>query len=937
MSQQKAEHRRLLAISLPGTQSDSKLSDSKLSDSTLSDSTLSGSKLSDSKLSNEPTSLASAGEAMVKVSPNSSYASDSTPSTYAANGSSGSGSPRASDLGESRADSSESQPPVFQFAAGTDTGASSRERGDTAEPSGGVAGSQQREISLRMKTSGAPAASEEEAARRMRTLSALAQQLFEQLAKWRKCNRRLSRDRRVERPIARPRGRCCSTGLKRKGGGGRSHTPSTPGTHPRRIVQTARSLKRQRAEAGAATEAMRGPMARRAKAEGALAERAATRGGDVGKSLGGASPGGGGVAAAEAATAVAAVRAVAAAAAEAALEAAAVVAAKAAVHAASVATAKAAAAAAAQASTTDTEASVDTDATEQLIATLSSSISSTASTASAVELTASREPPRLEAVLAEGEDPLLASFWVPEAWLHQGGGLMPPTPRLDPLPFNTALPVFDFPADAPAVLGQHPPHAADPMRSAATAAALAARATAASLSAFADPLLTPAPIQLDIFQAGRAPSSTPLPLSASLSSSTKLPRVRGHQRRTKIWPSQLEGLSAAFANAPTPDGPERARLAVELGMKERSVQIWFQNQRSKVKARDKAAAIQCDELSAPQSPLAQPPSSAQPPSKRPRSGAKELAPPPPPRPPPSPPLSPPGGKCPSSATAPASPTIVWAPEAAMDAPPSTGTMAGASVTSMGAHWLKMLGALLLLALPLTAFGLARGFGYLKIVFTPVLCFVVFSTAIPVAGPHARALPYLNGLHFAMAAVRLHATCVQLLGTVPWEPLLLLWLGDAAAQQGSSPSIWTLRPEPRPGAHAALVASTAAVVARALVIAASSGRLFWACHRATCVFQGMAIGLRALYEIHVEMEAARASTSYPPPSPLPPPQHGGDDIVKISTGGSLVAACLLVLTALLFSPANRRHLAALRLQPPRSRPLRLRKLRLLPRGHSVLIA
>ena len=937
MSQQKAEHRRLLAISLPGTQSDSKLSDSKLSDSTLSHSTLSGSKLSDSKLSNEPTSLASAGEAMVKVSPNSSYASDSTPSTYAANGSSGSGSPRASDLGESRADSSESQPPVFQFAAGTDTGASSRERGDTAEPSGGVAGSQQREISLRMKTSGAPAASEEEAARRMRTLSALAQQLFEQLAKWRKCNRRLSRDRRVERPIARPRGRCCSTGLKRKGGGGRSHTPSTPGTHPRRIVQTARSLKRQRAEAGAATEAMRGPMARRAKAEGALAERAATRGGDVGKSLGGASPGGGGVAAAEAATAVAAVRAVAAAAAEAALEAAAVVAAKAAVHAASVATAKAAAAAAAQASTTDTEASVDTDATEQLIATLSSSISSTASTASAVELTASREPPRLEAVLAEGEDPLLASFWVPEAWLHQGGGLMPPTPRLDPLPFNTALPVFDFPADAPAVLGQHPPHAADPMRSAATAAALAARATAASLSAFADPLLTPAPIQLDIFQAGRAPSSTPLPLSASLSSSTKLPRVRGHQRRTKIWPSQLEGLSAAFANAPTPDGPERARLAVELGMKERSVQIWFQNQRSKVKARDKAAAIQCDELSAPQSPLAQPPSSAQPPSKRPRSGAKELAPPPPPRPPPSPPLSPPGGKCPSSATAPASPTIVWAPEAAMDAPPSTGTMAGASVTSMGAHWLKMLGALLLLALPLTAFGLARGFGYLKIVFTPVLCFVVFSTAIPVAGPHARALPYLNGLHFAMAAVRLHATCVQLLGTVPWEPLLLLWLGDAAAQQGSSPSIWTLRPEPRPGAHAALVASTAAVVARALVIAASSGRLFWACHRATCVFQGMAIGLRALYEIHVEMEAARASTSYPPPSPLPPPQHGGDDIVKISTGGSLVAACLLVLTALLFSPANRRHLAALRLQPPRSRPLRLRKLRLLPRGHSVLIA
>ena len=85
------------------------------------------------------------------------------------------------------------------------------------------------------------------------------------------------------------------------------------------------------------------------------------------------------------------------------------------------------------------------------------------------------------------------------------------------------------------------------------------------------------------------------------------------------------------------------------------------------------------------------------------------------------------------------------------------------------------------------------------------------------------------------------------------------------------------------------------------------------------------------------ERARASTVYPPPPPLLPPQHGGDDIVKLSTGQTLVASCLLILTAIAFSPTNRRHLAALRLQPPRSRPLRLRKLRLLPRGHSVLVA
>jgi len=368
-------------------------------------------------------------------------------------------------------------------------------------------------------------------------------------------------------------------------------------------------------------------------------------------------------------------------------------------------------------------------------------------------------------------------------------------------------------------------------------------------------------------------------------------------------------------------------------MKERSVQIWFQNQRSKVKARDKATTKEGgggDELSSPRSPLSPPP------SKRPRNGAKERAPPPPlPQPPPSPPLSPPDGKCPS-ATAPASPTMVWAPEAT-EPPSMTVSMVRASVADLGAHWLKALGALLLVVLSLTVLGLARGWGYLQIVGAPLLAFLVFSLIVPVAGPHARALPYINGLHFAMAAVRTHAACVSLLGSVPWEPLLLLWLGDAAAQQGSSPSIWTLRPEPRPGAHAALVAATAAVLVRALVTAASSGRLFWASNRANAIFQGVVIGLRALYEIQVEMEAARASGFASPPPPLPPPQLGGDDVVKLSTGSSLMAAGLLILTAVVFGPDNRRRLAALRLQPPRSRPLRLRQLRLLPRGHSVLAA
>ena len=86
-------------------------------------------------------------------------------------------------------------------------GASSRERGGQGGGLGGSAGWQPVDMPPRVKVPGAPAASDEEAAERMRTLGGLAQRLFEDLAKWRKCNRRLSRDRHVERPIARARER----------------------------------------------------------------------------------------------------------------------------------------------------------------------------------------------------------------------------------------------------------------------------------------------------------------------------------------------------------------------------------------------------------------------------------------------------------------------------------------------------------------------------------------------------------------------------------------------------------------------------------------------------------------------------------------------------------------------------------------------------------
>ena len=217
VSQQKVEHRRLLAIPPPSTQSDSTLSDSKLSDSTPSQSSLT------SSLQTLP----------LKVSPSPSYASSSaTPATSATNGSSSSASPRASseslpvsEQGESRAEPSESLSPVYEFVADTNgeggvaQGTSSGERGGEGGGLGGSAGWQpgdmpwRGDMPLRVKVPGAPAASEEEAAERMRILGGLAQRLFEDLAKWRKVTRRLSRDRQVERPIARARERYRSAGF----------------------------------------------------------------------------------------------------------------------------------------------------------------------------------------------------------------------------------------------------------------------------------------------------------------------------------------------------------------------------------------------------------------------------------------------------------------------------------------------------------------------------------------------------------------------------------------------------------------------------------------------------------------------------------------------------------------------------------------------------
>jgi hypothetical protein len=57
-----------------------------------------------------------------------------------------------------------------------------------------------------------------------------------------------------------------------------------------------------------------------------------------------------------------------------------------------------------------------------------------------------------------------------------------------------------------------------------------------------------------------------------------LTQQQKNQKRQRATPTQLATLETEFNKNPTPTGPVRYRIAVEINMTERSVQIWFQNQ-----------------------------------------------------------------------------------------------------------------------------------------------------------------------------------------------------------------------------------------------------------------------------------------------------------------------------------------------------------------------
>ncbi|KAI7902482.1 homeobox domain-containing protein, partial [Cokeromyces recurvatus] len=67
------------------------------------------------------------------------------------------------------------------------------------------------------------------------------------------------------------------------------------------------------------------------------------------------------------------------------------------------------------------------------------------------------------------------------------------------------------------------------------------------------------------------------------------------RKRTRATPEQLEILEKTFTINPSPNNRIREQLSHELGMSERSIQIWFQNRRAKVKNEAKKNTLLHDE------------------------------------------------------------------------------------------------------------------------------------------------------------------------------------------------------------------------------------------------------------------------------------------------------------------------------------------------------
>src|SRR6478735_9769143 len=69
------------------------------------------------------------------------------------------------------------------------------------------------------------------------------------------------------------------------------------------------------------------------------------------------------------------------------------------------------------------------------------------------------------------------------------------------------------------------------------------------------------------------------------------------RKRTRATADQLSVLEDTFAVNVSPNSKLRKQLAEQLQMSERSIQIWFQNRRAKVKHMQKRAQMQMHQAS----------------------------------------------------------------------------------------------------------------------------------------------------------------------------------------------------------------------------------------------------------------------------------------------------------------------------------------------------
>ncbi|CAO3635668.1 unnamed protein product [Cunninghamella blakesleeana] len=85
--------------------------------------------------------------------------------------------------------------------------------------------------------------------------------------------------------------------------------------------------------------------------------------------------------------------------------------------------------------------------------------------------------------------------------------------------------------------------------------------------------------------ASQQPEFTPITPSTNMVNASHRP-IKPTRKRTHLSAAQINSLQASFNTNPLPDAAIRHRLAITLGITERTVQIWFQNRRAKARKSD---------------------------------------------------------------------------------------------------------------------------------------------------------------------------------------------------------------------------------------------------------------------------------------------------------------------------------------------------------------